>query len=57
MAGTLAQCIRDPETAGILADRGRQRVIERYDWDTLADKLEEIWIDCANAHRLQPVGT
>jgi glycosyltransferase involved in cell wall biosynthesis len=44
MASALVSCIRDSETAQALAVRGRERVLERYDWDTLADKLEEVWI-------------
>ncbi len=44
MASALVRCIRDSETARALAERGRERVLERYDWDTLADKLEEVWI-------------
>ena len=23
---------------------GRRRVLERYDWDILADKLEQVWL-------------
>jgi polysaccharide biosynthesis protein PslH len=44
MASALVQCIRDPQTARTLAEQGRERVLEQYDWDTLADQLEEVWI-------------
>ncbi len=32
-------------------EHGREQVLDRYDWDRLADQLERIWIDCANETR------
>ena len=29
-----------------MAERSRAFVLERYDWDTLADRLERVWFDC-----------
>ena len=26
--------------------RGRRVVLDRYNWDVLADKLERVWRDC-----------
>jgi glycosyltransferase involved in cell wall biosynthesis len=46
MAAALVQCIRAPGPAQAMAERGRQVVLERYDWDTLADKLEQVWLAC-----------
>jgi glycosyltransferase involved in cell wall biosynthesis len=46
MAATLIQYIRNPQGAQRQARLGRQRVLERYDWDILADKLEQVWLSC-----------
>ncbi len=45
MAGALVECIRNPQPARMMAERGRLQVLEHYDWDALADKLERVWID------------
>jgi glycosyltransferase involved in cell wall biosynthesis len=49
MAAALAEVIRSPKAALAQAAAGRQRVLERYDWDILADKLEQAWLECAGA--------
>jgi glycosyltransferase involved in cell wall biosynthesis len=46
MATALVRCLRDPQTAGELAERGQRFVRVRYDWEGLADRLEQVWIDC-----------
>jgi hypothetical protein len=46
MAAALVQAIRDPASALAQAERGRQVVFQRYDWDGLADRLETIWRHC-----------
>jgi glycosyltransferase involved in cell wall biosynthesis len=46
MADALVACLRDPAAAQALAQCGRQRVCQRYDWDMLADKLEQVWRGC-----------
>jgi glycosyltransferase involved in cell wall biosynthesis len=48
MAGALVRCIRNPEEAQTQARLGRKHVLDRYDWDTLADKLEQTWLSCAH---------
>jgi glycosyltransferase involved in cell wall biosynthesis len=48
LAGALLECLRHPEPALGRAEEGRRRVVERYDWDILADRLERIWLDCAH---------
>lgn len=50
MAGALVETMRRPQAARALAQRGREVVLETYDWDTLAGKLETIWERC---HREQ----
>ncbi len=51
MAAALADCIRAPEPARRMADRGRRLVRERYDWDVLADKLEAVWESAVGGRR------
>ncbi len=46
MAAALIECLRDPAEARAKARQGRQVVHERYDWDVLAGKLEEVWEKC-----------
>jgi glycosyltransferase involved in cell wall biosynthesis len=46
MAAALLRTIAAPGAALAMAECGRQRVLERYDWNLLADKLEQVWIDC-----------
>jgi glycosyltransferase involved in cell wall biosynthesis len=45
MADALVACIRDPRPARAMAGRSRTFVLEHYDWDTLADRLERVWFD------------
>lgn len=47
-ANTLVECIHVPAWAGEIARRGQQFVLNRYDWDALADRLEEAWLECLN---------
>jgi glycosyltransferase involved in cell wall biosynthesis len=47
MAEALVRCVRDPQRARAAAERGRQVVCARYDWNVLARKLEQVWLDCA----------
>jgi glycosyltransferase involved in cell wall biosynthesis len=51
MAAALVDCIRAPEQARQMAERGRRVVRERYDWDVLADRLEEVWETVIHGHR------
>jgi glycosyltransferase involved in cell wall biosynthesis len=48
MAGAILRCIRNPTAAQTQARLGRRVVLDRYDWDGLADKLEQIWLSCAH---------
>ena len=43
MAPALLAALRDPLTAQSKADSGRALVLDRYDWDALADLLEQSW--------------
>jgi glycosyltransferase involved in cell wall biosynthesis len=46
MANALVQAIRSPGPMREMAAKGRQLVLERYDWDVLAGKLEQVWEKC-----------
>jgi glycosyltransferase involved in cell wall biosynthesis len=43
MADVLVHAIRYPEAIQTMSQRGRQRVLETYDWEVLARKLEAAW--------------
>jgi glycosyltransferase involved in cell wall biosynthesis len=43
MAQALVDCLRRPVLAQQMAERARSFVLQRYDWDVLADKLEQVW--------------
>ncbi len=49
MADALVKAIRGPEEELERAERGRRVVLERYDWDALADRLEQVWLRCVSA--------
>jgi glycosyltransferase involved in cell wall biosynthesis len=51
MTAALVECIRHPEQARAMARRGREIVLERYDWDVLAGKLERVWEKCVAGER------
>jgi glycosyltransferase involved in cell wall biosynthesis len=50
MAGALVHAIRNPLEVLAQARSGRKRVLDRYDWDVLADKLEQVWLQMANSN-------
>ncbi len=52
MAPALLQAMRNPRSMAIQAQRGRQRVLDLYDWDPLARRLEAIWLDCVSSATL-----
>jgi glycosyltransferase involved in cell wall biosynthesis len=46
LAPALIAALRSPQTMARQAASGRERILERYDWGTLADEMERIWLDC-----------
>jgi glycosyltransferase involved in cell wall biosynthesis len=46
MAAALLPCLRRPEVARRQAECGRRVVLDRYDWGVLAERLEQVWLDC-----------
>jgi glycosyltransferase involved in cell wall biosynthesis len=47
MARALVDCIRHPARLRGMAEEGRRVVATSYDWDALADKLEQAWLEYA----------
>src|SRR5262249_31202261 len=47
MAEALVRCLNQPHQMRAQAERGRRVVLERYDWDRLAGRLEQVWIATA----------
>ncbi|MCE9560478.1 MAG: glycosyltransferase family 4 protein [Planctomycetes bacterium] len=43
MTDRILEAIRNPEELQETAERGRRRVLARYSWEPLADKLEHVW--------------
>jgi glycosyltransferase involved in cell wall biosynthesis len=47
LAASVVGLIRDPERAARQAEAGRAQVLRRYDWERLAERLEQLWLGCA----------
>jgi glycosyltransferase involved in cell wall biosynthesis len=43
MADALVEALRSPDRMQAMADHARQRVLDFYDWEVLATKLETVW--------------
>jgi len=48
MAEALVTAIRNPQQMRQQAEQGRRKVLARYGWATLADRLEQVWLNCAD---------
>lgn len=55
MAQSILHHAQDRDKASMMADRGRTRVEDRYEWDILADHLERIWNDVVTPNRSERV--
>jgi len=51
MAAALTESIRTPQIAREMAELGRRTVLERYDWDVLAGRLDRAWEKCLGDDR------
>jgi glycosyltransferase involved in cell wall biosynthesis len=51
LAAALVTAIRQPDVLQTQSERGREKVLEQYDWDRLAERLEQIWKQCASEPR------
>ena len=56
IAAELLACIRDPRPARAMAGSSRAFVLNRYDWDTLADRLERVWVESVENPQAELVG-
>jgi glycosyltransferase involved in cell wall biosynthesis len=46
LAQVIVNGIRNPAMLQAQAECGREKVLQRYDWDRLADQLEQVWLRC-----------
>jgi glycosyltransferase involved in cell wall biosynthesis len=51
LASALIAGLRSPERLAQQATSGRERVLARYDWDTIAEEMERVWLDCVRGDR------
>jgi glycosyltransferase involved in cell wall biosynthesis len=49
MADAIVECLRHPHEAADRAASGRRVVDASYDWSTLAERLDRIWVETAGA--------
>jgi glycosyltransferase involved in cell wall biosynthesis len=60
LAPALIRALCDPERSRAQAEGGRRVVLDRYDWDGLADALEQVWYACVDrchpASRVRALG-
>jgi glycosyltransferase involved in cell wall biosynthesis len=49
LAAALTAAVRAPRELREQARRGRAVVVREYGWDALADRLDRVWRECANA--------
>ena len=49
MAAALVDAIRHPAVVRAQAEHGRRIVVETYDWDVMARKLETVWEKCLSS--------
>jgi glycosyltransferase involved in cell wall biosynthesis len=47
LSASIVRLVRDPQRALRQAEAGRAQVLRRYDWDRLAERLEQLWLGCA----------
>src|SRR5579884_1400624 len=47
LKNALITAVRQPDIVQAQSERGREKVLEHYDWDRLAEQLEQVWRQCA----------
>ena len=50
MTSSIIAAIRDPDRVRRQAQAGYEQTIRLYDWSVLADRLEQLWVRCANGN-------
>jgi glycosyltransferase involved in cell wall biosynthesis len=53
LATAILSGIRHPDVLQAESERGREKVLEHYDWDRLAERLEQVWRQCATERRTE----
>jgi glycosyltransferase involved in cell wall biosynthesis len=53
----LLTAIRHPQILQAECERGREKVLEHYDWDRLASQLDQVWRQCAMEQRHSQVAS
>ncbi|MGQ9556017.1 MAG: glycosyltransferase, partial [Anaerolineae bacterium] len=43
LAAAICAALHQPHELSRLAQQGRQTVLDRYDWDQVAERLEDVW--------------
>lgn len=56
LADALLAALNDPERSRRIAEAGRRKVLENYDWDALSLKFEASWERCRRREGLPPTG-
>jgi glycosyltransferase involved in cell wall biosynthesis len=54
MTEALVDCMRNPERAAAMVERGRELIERKYDWSRLAANLEQLWIKHGSRSRKRP---
>jgi glycosyltransferase involved in cell wall biosynthesis len=49
LAAAVVAALRSPREMARQAASGRERVLVRYDWETLAGEMERVWLNCVAA--------
>jgi glycosyltransferase involved in cell wall biosynthesis len=57
LALALVSYLQDAQPAQDMARSCRDFVLDRYDWDKLAERLEQIWFDCVENSAVEVVGS
>ncbi len=52
LSKALIKAIRHPDVLQAQSERGREKVLEYYDWDRLAEQLEQVWRQCASEPKI-----
>jgi glycosyltransferase involved in cell wall biosynthesis len=47
LTNALIAAVRHPDVLQEQCERGREKVLDHYDWDRLAEQLEQVWRQCA----------
>jgi len=48
LSNEIITAIRHPQVLQAESERGREKVLEHYNWDRLAEQLEQLWRQCAS---------